>query len=97
MRGYDPDKYGTMMSGFKLKSKPDTGETQQVKEPKWTPLAPAQASESQPTPVAYRPQTAQVAPTPIGYRPDSIAGMLQGGQSNQAIVDMVLRKMLYGA
>lgn len=94
MRGYDRDRYG---SSLRLGPKPDTGETQQVKEPMWKPLAVAtEASSSQPTPVGYRPQTAQPAPTPIGYRPDSIAGMLQGGQSNQAIVDMVLRKMLYG-
>lgn len=101
-RGYDPDKYGTMLSGLRLK-----GATQEIKEPTWVPL---QSS----APNSYAPQSAQ----PVGYGrqempqgiqsgvltlPDnaigsnqSIAGMLGQGQSNDAIRDLILRKMIYG-
>lgn len=95
MRGYDRDRYG---SSLRLGPKPATGQTQQAKPPTWIPLESSDAN-------SYNPQTQP--PTPIGYRPDdmavganyapnSIAGMLQGGSSNDAIRDMILRKMIYG-
>lgn len=105
MRGYDRDKYGSS-----LRLGPQVGQTQQAKPPTWIPLQSSDpnsyAPQTQaPTPVGYgrneEPLSNAVqgivgSPTPTGYRPDSIAGMLQGGSSNDAIRDMILRKMIYG-